>query len=56
VGSVGYGRDLVGKLRYAIHDREAATIEFRAIEGPLLPMDETLGGPTVDHPTEYGSG
>jgi predicted phosphodiesterase len=46
VGSVGYGRDRVGKLRYAIHDRQAATLEFRAIEGPLLRFDETLAGPS----------
>lgn len=46
VGSVGYGRDRVGKLRYAIHDRQEATIEFRAIEGPLLRFDETLAGPS----------
>ena len=42
VGSVGYGRDSVGKIRYAIHDREAGTVELRAIDGPLLPMDQTL--------------
>lgn len=42
VGSVGYGRDDVGKLRYAIHDGEAQAIEFRAIEGPLLPFDNAL--------------
>jgi predicted phosphodiesterase len=40
VGSVGYGRDLVGKIRYAIHDRGAGTVELRAIDGPLLPMDQ----------------
>jgi len=43
VGSIGYGRDLVGKIRYAIHDREAATVELRAIEGPLLPLDQARG-------------
>lgn len=42
VGSVGYGRDQVGKLRYAIHDRSAGTVELRAIDGPLLPLDYTL--------------
>ena len=42
VGSVGYGRDDVGRLRYAIHDRGAGTVELRAIEGPLLPMDHSL--------------
>ena len=46
VGSVGYGRDQVGKLRYAIHDRQASTIEFRAIEGPLLRFDDALAGPS----------
>jgi len=39
VGSIGYGRDLVGKLRYAIHDSGSQTIELRAIEGPLLQLD-----------------
>ena len=42
VGSVGYGRDLVGKLRYAIHDRDASTLELRSVDGPLLPIDEAL--------------
>lgn len=42
VGSVGYGRDNVGKLRYAIHDRAANTIEFRAVAGPLLRLDHAL--------------
>ncbi len=42
VGSIGYGRDLVGKIRYAIYDRDAATVELRAIEGPLLPLDAAL--------------
>ncbi|MBI5275466.1 MAG: ADP-ribosylglycohydrolase family protein [Burkholderiales bacterium] len=39
VGSIGYGRDRVGRLRYAIHDAAAGTVELRAIEGPLLPLD-----------------
>jgi predicted phosphodiesterase len=42
VGSVGYGRDDVGKLRYAIHDRDRQTLELRAVEGPLLQMDHSL--------------
>lgn len=42
VGSVGYGRDEVGKLRYAIHDRGAGTVELRAVDGPLLQMDHSL--------------
>jgi hypothetical protein len=36
VGSVGYGRDQVGKLRYGIYDAGSSTIALRAIEGPLL--------------------
>jgi predicted phosphodiesterase len=43
VGAIGYGRDQVGKIRYAIYDRNAATIELRAVDGPLLPLDYTLG-------------
>lgn len=39
VGSIGYGRDLVGKIRYCIHDPAANTVEIRAIDGPLLSMD-----------------
>lgn len=39
VGSVGYGRDRLGKLRYAIVDHDADTIEMRAISGPLLAHD-----------------
>jgi predicted phosphodiesterase len=42
VGSIGYGRDRVGKIRYAIHDRASDTVELRAIEGPLLPLDTAL--------------
>ncbi len=41
-GSVGYGRDDVGKLRYAIYDRGAQTLEFRALDGPLLSMDHSV--------------
>lgn len=39
VGAIGYGRDRVGKIRYAIYDRNADTIELRAIDGPLLTLD-----------------
>ena len=39
VGAIGYGRDEVGKVRYGIYDRGANTIELRAIEGPVLPLD-----------------
>jgi hypothetical protein len=42
VGSIGYGRDLVGKIRYAIHDRDTDSVELRAIDGPLLPLDTAL--------------
>lgn len=42
VGAVGYGRDEIGKIRYAIYDREAGSVEFRAIDGPLLPLDHAL--------------
>jgi predicted phosphodiesterase len=39
VGAIGYGRDKVGKVRYGIYDRGANTIELRAIDGPVLPLD-----------------
>lgn len=42
IGAIGYGRDLVGRIRYAIYDREACTVEIRAIDGPLLPLDHAL--------------
>lgn len=42
VGSVGYGRDPVGKIRYAIYDGPAHTVELRLVEGPVLPMDYAL--------------
>ena len=44
VGSVAYGRDSIGKLRYAIYDKQAETVEHRAIPGPLLSRDYTLRG------------
>ena len=43
VGAIGYGRDNVGKVRYAIYDRNAGTIELRAVEGPLLSLDHAAG-------------
>ena len=43
VGAIGYGRDQVGKVRYAIYDRSADTIELRAIDGPLLALDHATG-------------
>lgn len=42
VGSIGYGRDQVGKVRYAIYDSRADTVEFRAIDGPVLALDYAL--------------
>jgi len=42
VGSVAYGRDYVGRIRYAIHDAAVGTVELRAIDGPLLEMDYAL--------------
>ena len=39
VGAIGYGRDLLGKVRYAIYDADANSVELRAIDGPLLAMD-----------------
>lgn len=47
-GAIGYGRDDVGRIRYAIYDREAHTVELRAIDGPLLRYDYTLGGISVE--------
>ncbi|MGH8673907.1 MAG: metallophosphoesterase family protein [Burkholderiales bacterium] len=48
VGAVGYGRDDVGRVRYAVYDRDANTIEQRAIDGPLLDLDQALGRRTVE--------
>ena len=42
VGSIGYGRDSLGKIRYAIYDHDVGTIECRAIDGPILPLDYSL--------------
>jgi predicted phosphodiesterase len=47
-GSIGYGRDNVGRVRYAIYDNPANTVELRAIDGPLLPLDHAFGGTTVE--------
>ena len=43
VGAIGYGRDQVGKVRYAIYDRNADSIELRAIDGPVLALDWAIG-------------
>ena len=43
VGSIGYGRDRVGRIRYAIYDCEANTVELRAVDGPVLPLDYAFG-------------
>ena len=43
VGAIGYGRDHVGKVRYAIYDRSAETIELRAVDGPVLALDWAAG-------------
>ncbi|OFZ88768.1 MAG: hypothetical protein A3F74_24930 [Betaproteobacteria bacterium RIFCSPLOWO2_12_FULL_62_58] len=48
IGAIGYGRDDVGRIRYAIYDAEAHAVELRAIDGPLLPHDHTLGGCTLE--------
>lgn len=42
VGSIGYGRDAVARIRYCIFDRVADTVEMRAIDGPLLPLDYSV--------------
>jgi len=38
VGSVGYGRDRIQKLRYAIYNQTENSVEFRAIDGELLSL------------------
>jgi predicted phosphodiesterase len=38
VGAVGYPRDGIRKLRYAIFDDELDLVEARAIDGPLLDL------------------
>lgn len=35
-GAVGYSRDAIKKIRYAIFDDEAWSVEMRIIDGPLL--------------------
>ncbi len=42
VGAVAYGRDGLGKARYAIYDRAAQTLEMRAVEAPMLGKDYTI--------------
>ena len=49
IGAIGYGRDDVGRIRYAIYDAEAHAIELRAIDGPLLPLDHALGGSAIEY-------
>lgn len=48
VGAIGYGRDYVGKVRYAIYDRNADTIELRAVDGPVLGLDWAAGARNVE--------
>lgn len=36
VGSLGYGRDIVPKLRYVIYNKTENSVEFRAVEGEIL--------------------
>lgn len=38
VGSVGYGRDAMKKLRYVIYNTTENSVEFRAVDGELLPF------------------
>jgi predicted phosphodiesterase len=42
VGSIGYGRDAVARIRYCIFDHAADTVEMRAIDGPLLALDYSM--------------
>jgi hypothetical protein len=42
VSAIGYGRNAMGKISYSIHDANAATIEIRAIDGPVLPFDYVM--------------
>ncbi len=35
-GAIGYPRDGIGKIRYAIYDDEKETVDIRALDGPLL--------------------
>jgi predicted phosphodiesterase len=50
VGAIGYGRDHVGKVRYAIYDRTADTIELRAVDGPVLALDWAAGARRIEAP------
>ena len=47
VGAIGYGRDHVGKVRYAIYDRTADTIELRAVDAPVPELDSAAGARSV---------
>ncbi|MFB2937906.1 metallophosphoesterase [Aerosakkonemataceae cyanobacterium BLCC-F154] len=38
VGAVGYGRDQIKKLRYVIYNQTENSVEFRAVDGELLPL------------------
>ncbi len=38
VGAVGYPRDGLRKPRYCIYDLDEDMIEFRAVDGPVLPL------------------
>ncbi len=42
VGSVAYGRDGIGKLRYAIYDSAQDSLQHRTVDGPLLKKDYTF--------------
>lgn len=42
VGAVAYGRDGLGKARYAIYDQQAETLEMRAVDAPMLGKDYTI--------------
>lgn len=42
VGAVAYGRDGLGKARYAIYDQAEGTLEMRAVEAPMLGKDYTI--------------
>ncbi|MEQ8822537.1 MAG: metallophosphoesterase family protein [Sumerlaeia bacterium] len=36
VGAVAYARDMVEKIKYAIHDDAESTVEMRALDGPMI--------------------
>lgn len=37
-GAVGYGRDQINKIRYVIYNQGENSLEFRAVDGELLPL------------------